>query len=256
MTANPQQPRDRDGRFGNLPPQLPTAAPDVPRQRVELEDLEPDQIESLFRRLMDSRGIDPDSLILGPGESYQGVQLQAEDEDDEDFVDTTFRHRRDAHSLDEVEWARTYHVRFRNFDRRALSATKELFRSRPSQLTPDERHIVFKNWVNKISDVYGMERPTFNWDTVADNGGGGFYQRHDHSITMSPNHPSVITLIHETRHALQAKEKGAPMITEDVERDARAWSLSLYYKVRPNLLKRLVREGRVFHIDRTVFDEN
>jgi hypothetical protein len=99
-----------------------------------------------------------------------------------------------------------------------------------------------------------MERPAFHWDTAADNGGGGFYQRDNHSITMSPNHPSVITLIHETRHALQAKEKGAAMITQDVERDARAWSLSLYYQVRPNLLKRLVREGRVFHIYSTVFD--
>jgi hypothetical protein len=44
------------------------------------------------------------------------------------------------------------------------------------------------------------------------------------------------------------------MITEDVERDARAWSLSLYYKVRPKLFKRLVKERRIFHIDPTIFD--
>lgn len=253
MPNNPQQPRRRDGRFDNLPPQVPTAAPDGPRPRIDLNDLAPDQIEDLFQRLLASRGIDPSTVILGPDDTYQGVELN--DEEQAPQRPHSHLHRPDARREDEQEWARTYHIRFRNFHRQTLDATKDLFRARPSQLTADERHIVFKNWVDKISDIYGMERPTFHWDESADMGGGGFYRLSDHSITMSPNHPSVITLIHETRHALQHKEKGAPMVSTDVERDARAWSLSLYYKVKPNLLKRLVREGRVFHIDASVFDD-
>lgn len=224
MPTNPQQPRDRDGRFGNLPPQVPTSAPAIPSDANPWQDPEYVRIQ----------------------EAAQAIAS----------LESRFRAGSSAAPEDDQDWARTYHVRFRNFHRQTLAATKELFRARPSQLSPEERHIVFKNWVDQISDTYGMERPTFIWDESADMGGGGFYRRSDHSITMSPNHPSIITLIHETRHALQAKEKGAAMISDDVEIDARAWSLSLYYKVRPNLLKRLVREGRVFHIDRTVFDEN
>lgn len=224
MPTNPQQPRRRDGRFGNLPPQVPTSAPEIPVDVSQWQDPEYVRIQ----------------------EAAQSIAS----------LESRFRAGSTPDTQSHEEWARTYHLRFRNFHRQTLIATQDLFRSRPSQLSPDERHIVFKNWVDKISDIYGMERPAFHWDEAADMGGGGFYRASDHSITMSPNHPSVITLIHETRHALQRKEKGAPMVSDDLERDARAWSLSLYYKVRPNLLKRLVREGRVFHIDRTVFEEN
>lgn len=143
---------------------------------------------------------------------------------------------------------RPYHKRFANFKTQALETTKELFRLRPSQLTQEERKVAFKNWVDQMSDLYEMERPTFHWDTEADLGGGGFYRPADHSITMSPNHPSVVTLIHEFRHALQHKQKGAAMVDRDVEIDARAWSLSLYYQCKPRLFERLVREGKIFHI--------
>lgn len=154
----------------------------------------------------------------------------------------------------EEHWANTYHLRFTKFHAKTIEATKELFALRPSSLADADRASAFKTWVDKISDVYNMEKPEFYWDEEADYGGGGFYRPLDHSITMSPNHPSIVTLIHETRHALQYKDKGAPMITPDIEKDARAWSLSLYYKVKPNLFKRLVTEGRIFHINPTVFN--
>lgn len=154
----------------------------------------------------------------------------------------------------EEYWANTYHVRFTKFHIKTIEATKHLFTLRPSVLTHSERSNAFKEWVDTISEIYDMESPEFYWDEEADYGGGGYYRPLDHSITMSPNHPSIVTLIHETRHALQHKEKGAPMITEDIERDARAWSLSLYYKVKPNLFKRLVNEGRILHINPSVFN--
>lgn len=198
--------------------------------------------------------LDQDGNLLSPEEMYQVfVSRSLETAAPEEAPNAA--HRPDLGRPGDEEWSRTYHLKFTNFNARTLEATKELFRARPSQMDPEERKELFKNWVDTVSDVYGMERPTFHWDTSADLGGGGFYRPADHSITMSPNHPSVITLIHEFRHALQTKEKGAKKVSRDVERDARAWSLSLYYKVRPNLLKRLVREGRVFHIDPTVFDE-
>lgn len=148
-----------------------------------------------------------------------------------------------------------YHKRFARFHPRTLEATDALFSARPSRLTEEERDQAFRTWVKQASEVYGMEEPTFHWDVAADGGGGGFYRPSDHSITMSPNHPSVTTLLHEFRHALQHQQKGPGMVDEDVEVDARAWSLSLYYQVRPRLFAKLVREGRLFHIDPADLDD-
>lgn len=149
------------------------------------------------------------------------------------------------------ESAAPYHRRFRRFDRRTVEATEALFTARPSRLSPEERDAAFRAWVEAISDIYDMPRPALRWDEDADFGGGGYYTPTSHTITMSPNHPSVTTLIHETRHALQHSGKGAPMVSSDVEEDARAWSLSLFHRVRPRLFERLVREGRILHISPT-----
>lgn len=153
-----------------------------------------------------------------------------------------------AEAATTAEARRPYHRRFANFKRAALDATRQLIEARPSRMSPEERDVAFRSWVTALSEAYGMETPAFHWDEDADYGGGGFYQPATHSITMSPNHPSVVTLIHEFRHALQRTGKGAPMVSQDIEVDARAWSLSLYWQVKPRLLERLVREGRVFHI--------
>lgn len=147
-----------------------------------------------------------------------------------------------------IPTSRPYHRRFENFHARTLSATDTLFRARPSQLDMEDKKQVFSNWVNEISDTYDMEPPEIRWDVSAAAGGGGFYRPSDHSMTLNPEHPSIVTLIHETRHALQRKGKGAPLVDEDLEVDARAWSLSLYHKTRPVLFERLVRQGRIFHI--------
>lgn len=144
---------------------------------------------------------------------------------------------------------RPYHKRFTRFDDATVRATDALFAARPSQLSVEDRDVAFRGWVSTVSAVYGMDVPAFGWDDDADDAGGGYYRLADHSITMSPNHPSVTTLIHEFRHALQHAGKGAPMVSPDIEEDARAWSLSLYFRVRPRLFSRMVTEGRLLHID-------
>lgn len=151
-------------------------------------------------------------------------------------------------------WENRYHVTFTNFHQQTIKETKRLFRSRPSQLDEDARKQAFQRWISQASAAYGMDEPRVIWDAEADYAGGGFYSPPRHSITLSPNRPSITTLLHEFRHALQAQDCGPGLVSKDLEVDARAWSLSLYYQCRPVLFQRLVREGRLLHINPQLFD--
>jgi hypothetical protein len=249
MPRSTPQPRDRAGRYGTVPVAAPVPAQAVPRRLSEHLPPGGSDVERAYRALqaqLRAAGLPDTAEEFEALTSNTAARATA-------ALETASSHRPDMNQADDQQWAQTYHLRFRNFHARALTATQQLLRARPSQLDETGRHEVFRAWVDEISDIYGMERPDLQWDTDADMGGGGFYRAADHSITMSPNHPSVVTLIHETRHALQHKQCGAPMITDDVERDARAWSLSLYFRVRPNQFTRLARAGRIFHVDPTVF---
>jgi hypothetical protein len=153
-----------------------------------------------------------------------------------------------------TEWEYRYHTAFQNFHATTLSETKRLFRSRPSQLDEVSRKNVFQRWVSKTSETYGMEEPRIIWDEEANYAGGGYYTPSDHTITLSPTRPSITTLLHEFRHALQSKQCGPKKVSSDVEIDARAWSLSLYYQCRPVLLQKMVRDGRILHINPNALD--
>ena len=143
-----------------------------------------------------------------------------------------------------------YHKVFSDFPDFVVSATDALFASRPSQRSHEEREVAFKAWMNAIAEGYGVDNPAFNWYSERNEGvsyGGGYYQPSTHRLYIDEDAHSVTTFLHEYRHALQ--HLGAEMSSNDVEIDARAWSLSLYYRVRPELLTRLVKENRIFHID-------
>lgn len=150
-------------------------------------------------------------------------------------------------------WEFKYHLTFANFHAKTIRETKHLFRSRPSQLDEEARKLAFQRWIVNASETYNMEQPRILWDEEADFAGGGFYRPSDHSITLSPSRPSITTLLHEFRHALQTHNCGPSKVDSDLEVDARAWSLSLYYRCRPSLFRRLVLEGRILHINPQVF---
>lgn len=137
-----------------------------------------------------------------------------------------------------------YHLAFPLISNQVKTATDDLFSARPSQLSMSDARRVFDEWLGNASAAYQLPRPTFAWDPAATFAGGGEYRPATQHIAMSKI--SVTTLLHEFRHHMQ--HQGAAMIDPDLEEDARAWSLSLYYAVRPDLLKRLVNQGRIFHI--------
>lgn len=179
----------------------------------------------------------PDVLALA--ESWSRMYASAEDLSHEDF--------------EELEWANTYHLRFTRFHTGTLQATAALLDSRPSRLLPAAQQEAFEEWIASVTTIYKMPPVALVWDEQAGRTGGGFYVPATHTLTLNPNRPSVITLLHEMRHALQYQQCGPALISDDLERDARAWSLSLYFQVRPEQFKTLVRAGRIRFIDRRAF---
>lgn len=143
-----------------------------------------------------------------------------------------------------------YHKAFSRIIPAVKEHTDALFRSRPSRMSREAATAAFQGWLSKVSQEYGVATPVLIWDEDAVFAGGGEYRPQHQEIRMSK--VSVTTLIHEFRHHLQSQ--GATMIHPDLEEDARAWSLSVYYAVRPELLRRLVSQGRVFHISAADFD--
>jgi len=134
--------------------------------------------------------------------------------------------------------SKPYHKRFTRFNPRTIEATKTLRRGW-SQKTLDEQWLASRAWLDAVTQIYRVPEVGFE-----PNSGGDFYQIAQKKIYMKK--PSIITLLHEFRHHLQYTA-GPEMIGGD-EPDARAWSLSLYYRVAPITFRRLARENRIIHV--------
>lgn len=133
-----------------------------------------------------------------------------------------------------------YHLKFGNIHSRTVEHTKTLLTGW-SSLSAHEQWLALDKWVGEVTEVYGMMRPVLTVDPEA---GAGYYLIRRNEIVMSK--PSIVTLLHEFRHAMQRQGKAGRQF-RGVEDDARAWSLSLYWLVAPRLLKRLVAEGKILH---------
>lgn len=136
-----------------------------------------------------------------------------------------------------------YHRRYRSFHRATLDATRLLLQGW-GRHDDERRWRRSRIWLRTVSSAYGMRTPKLVIDPHASS---GFYRLPTNTIHMA--YPSVVTLLHEFRHAMQrqAARPNSPQIV-DVEDDARAWSLSLYYKVAPRTFRRLAAEGRILHL--------
>jgi hypothetical protein len=145
-----------------------------------------------------------------------------------------------------------YHTRFRHFAEGTLSATDRLFRTRPSTLDEGRAVTAMGEWLDSVSALYGVPCPALRLAPPSQCCGSGCYQPGGVGSILLP-FPSVTTELHEFRHHLQ--HHGVPMVRSRfdspglrAEEDARSWSLSLYFKVRPGLFARLVRDGRIFYV--------
>lgn len=133
-----------------------------------------------------------------------------------------------------------YHLKFRNIKPATKAATKRLM-SNWSTSNPTGREAKMRTWLTEVSSIYGIQEPTL---IVGDRYANyGYYRPATNTINMP--YASIVTLLHEFRHALQAFGQGRP---GDVEDDARGWSLSLYYSVAPRTFRALGRRGDIFFV--------
>lgn len=149
-----------------------------------------------------------------------------------------------------------YHEKFGNFHRRTIEATAAFFESKPFRGTDVEKTEKFKQWLSDVSRIYSIPVPTL---VIGSECGSGLYNRLTQTIEL-PKH-SVVSLLHEFRHHMQAQ--GLTRVRLDqtlyerftgespVEHDARGWSLSLFYKVKPRLFEKSVRSGKIFFVEPT-----
>ena len=129
-----------------------------------------------------------------------------------------------------------------------LDATDRYFRTRPWRADWVEKA---QQWVSDAAGIYDLETVALRHTSPRDAAGSGCYLPAHNEIRIPK--ASVVTLFHEFRHALQHHRPDDPQYRVDraapaAEDDARAWSLSLFQQVRPQLLVAAVESGRVFYI--------
>lgn len=135
-----------------------------------------------------------------------------------------------------------YHRRFRNQHRKTLDATRRLIKGWTAAGI-DGQWEKSRQWLKTVSKVYDIPTPTLS---KQERGFGiGCYHPASNSIHMP--YPSIVTLLHEFRHAFQHSHPSR--MVDDIEDDARAWSLSLYYRVAPRTVRRLASEGRILFLE-------
>lgn len=143
----------------------------------------------------------------------------------------------------------TYSQVFKNIKPEAIALTKELAKSGiwKKDVSKSDKAIAMGIWVQKMADLYNMERPKFYFIDGAKGKaqyrktGGGCYIPSHHEIYVFEK-PSITTLLHEFRHAMQF-QLGVKKFRGDHEEDARAWSVSLYRLSLPKSYKNAVEKG-------------
>ena len=141
----------------------------------------------------------------------------------------------------------TYSKVFNNIKPEVVDATRDLIKSGiwKQEISKQDKAIMMGIWVQKVSEIYGFDEvPKFYFvddkDEYNRTGGGCYFPKLNEMYVFYK--PSLTTLLHEFRHAMQAK-LNVRMFRNDAEEDARAWSISLFRKVAPKSYKKAVERG-------------
>jgi len=139
---------------------------------------------------------------------------------------------------------------FENINPKVIAETKKLIQSGiwDKGMSEEDKCIYMGIWVKNVSEIYGMEKPKlyFHNDKSAKrhyklSGGGRYYPSHNEIHLYKKI--SLVTLLHEFRHAMQYRLKEVKIYKKHLEKDARAWSCSLYKLSAPKSYEKAVQLG-------------
>ena len=141
----------------------------------------------------------------------------------------------------------SYSESFEQIRFHTVEATKQLVKSGlwKKDKTDEYKIKICKRFLDQLSEIYSIEPPKFNFlhaQHLYDQTGGGVYHSTQKQISLY-NKFSLVTLLHEFRHHMQNEVYGLEIYKNDVEEDARGWSVSLFKMATPKAYKNAVEKG-------------
>lgn len=121
-----------------------------------------------------------------------------------------------------------------------VMATRELVRAKLWRSTMEEQGHAIDKWIETVSRSYGIPQTAVRFAPLSVL--GAFIPAQGEGGMIVMDHFSVVTLLHEYRHAMHfLGVDSAP----GGEEDARAWSLSLFRLAAPRRFRRMRDMGRL-----------
>lgn len=131
-----------------------------------------------------------------------------------------------------------YHLMFPDISSQTLDTVRYIIRDRGLWRVPKEEGFdLLREMFSKISRVYGFPTP------------GLIESGHEHYLIplerIGLPRVSLVSALHEYRHHMQKYHRKR---FEDVEVDARAWSISTFHLALPEDFDKAWRNGRIWYM--------
>jgi hypothetical protein len=144
------------------------------------------------------------------------------------------------------------HIKFRedDIDPRIIELTTRLCELKPWAGPDDLKMVRYEIWLHGACMVYGIPEVTLvmqDQHTRRDIPTYGEYKKSEGGMqaVIILRKYSLISLFHQFRHHMQASVDEAWEHMNSDKNDAQAWACSLFYIVKPNRFRAMVRKGRV-----------
>lgn len=135
------------------------------------------------------------------------------------------------------ETIKNYHTMFRHIHPKTLEAIKRAKERGVWHSSREEGFNILRLMFAEISEVYNIPTPTLIVDRYE------YYNIPSETIGLP--RVSLVSALHEFRHHMQ---KYGKQHYNDIEVDARAWSISAFRLALPNDFERAWRNGRIWYL--------
>lgn len=124
-------------------------------------------------------------------------------------------------------------------------AVKATIKSGYFKQDDNSRFNALKELNQQLASIYKIEPPELCWFPnpimYMITGGGQFQAPHNKIFLFKPKKLSLVTFLHEFKHALDHATK-----KKTTESKADKWSLAIYCQVVPKMFQKAVNEGKIF----------